>query len=244
MKALVFAAGLGTRLRPLTDSIPKALVSVGGVPMLERVILKLKACGIDAFVVNTCHFAGKIEEFLASRQDFGVHIDLSFEPGGPYETGGGIKFARRLLGDDRFLAHNVDMLGGSDLAPLFSADDPSSLATLLVTDAEAGRYLLFDDDMCLAGWTDVRTGEVRSPYPDFDAASCRRLAFCGIHIISPEVFPLMEAWPQKFSITDFYLSVAASCRIRAAYVPGLKIVDIGSPESLARAGRMLAAGEI
>ena len=84
MKALVFAAGLGTRLRPLTDSIPKALVSVGGVPMLERVILKLKACGIDAFVVNTCHFAVKIEEFLASRQDFGVHIDLSFEPGGPY----------------------------------------------------------------------------------------------------------------------------------------------------------------
>ena len=121
MKALVFAAGLGTRLRPLTDSIPKALVSVGGVPMLERVILKLKACGIDAFVVNTCHFAVKIEEFLASRQDFGVHIDLSFEPGGPYETGGGIKFAHRLLGEDRFLAHNVDMLGGSDLAPLFSA---------------------------------------------------------------------------------------------------------------------------
>ena len=245
MKAMIFAAGLGTRLRPLTDSMPKALVPVGGIPMLQRVIVKLKAAGISGFVVNVHHFARQIEDFLAENGDFGVSVEISREPERPLETGGGIRKAEPYLGGGRFLVHNVDMLSDLDVRGFIAADRPSSLATLLVTDSEdADRYLLFDDDMCLAGWTDVRTGEVRSPYPDFDAASCRRLAFCGIHIISPEVFPLMEAWPQKFSITDFYLSVAASCRIRAAYVPGLKIVDIGSPESLVRAGRMLAAGEI
>ena len=215
MKAMIFAAGLGTRLRPLTDSMPKALVPVGGIPMLQRVIVKLKAAGISGFVVNVHHFARQIEDFLAKNGDFGVSVEISRELERPLETGGGIRKAEPYLGGGRFLVHNVDMLSDLDVRGFIAADRPSSLATLLVTDSEdADRYLLFDDSMRLAGWTNVRTGEVRSPYPDFDPSRCRRLSFCGIHIVSPEVFPLMQAWPEKFSIIDFYLSVAASHEIQ------------------------------
>ena len=239
MKAMIFAAGLGTRLRPLTDRMPKALVPVGGVPMLERVIVKLKAAGFTGFVVNVHHFASQIEDFLAENRNFGVHIDISRETAQPLETGGGIRRAEPFLKGGRFLVHNVDMLSDLDVRKFMAADDPASLATLLVTDSEdADRFLLFDDSMRLAGWTNVRTGEVRSPYPDFDPSKCRRLSFCGIHIISPEVFELMRGWPEKFSITDFYLRVAAAQEIRGVYVPDLRIIDIGSPGKLAEAERL------
>lgn len=241
MKAMIFAAGLGTRLRPLTDRMPKALVPVGGVPMLQRVIGKLKAAGFDEFVVNVHHFAPQIEAFLAENRNFGVHIDISRETDRPLETGGGIRRAEAFLKGGRFLVHNVDILSDLDVGKFIAADDPSSLATLLVTDSEdADRFLLFDDEMRLAGWTNVRTGEVKSPYPDFDPSRCRRLSFCGIHVISPEVFGLMRGWPEKFSIIDFYLSVAAARKIRAVYAPGLKIIDIGSPEKLAEADRIIS----
>lgn len=240
MKAMIFAAGLGTRLRPLTDSMPKALVPVGGIPMLQRVIVKLKAAGISGFVVNVHHFARQIEDFLAENGDFGVSVEISRELERPLETGGGMRKAEPYLGGGRFLVHNVDMLSDLDVRGFIAADRPSSLATLLVTDSEdADRYLLFDDRMRLAGWTNVRTGEVKSPYPDFDPSRCRRLSFCGIHIVSPDVFPLMQAWPEKFSIIDFYLSVAASHEIVGVCVPGLKIIDIGSPDKLAEADSLL-----
>ena len=241
MKAMIFAAGLGTRLRPLTDRMPKALVPVGGVPMLERVIGKLKAAGFTEFVVNVHHFASQIEDFLAENCNFGVHIDISRETDHPLETGGGIRRAEPFLKDGRFLVHNVDILSDLDLRGFVAADDPSSLATLLVTDSEdTDRFLLFDDAMCLAGWINVRTGEVKSPYPDFDPSKYRRLSFCGIHVISPEVFELMRAWPEKFSIIDFYLNMAATRKIRAVYAPGLKVIDIGSPEKLAEADRIIS----
>lgn len=243
MKAMIFAAGLGTRLRPLTDTMPKALVPVGGVPMLRRVIEKLKAAGIDEFVVNVHHFAGQIEDYLASNGDFGVHIDISRETERPLETGGGIRRAEPFLKGGRFLVHNVDMLSDLDVRRFLAADSPSALATLLVTDSDdADRFLLFDDGLRLAGWTNIRTGEVKSPYPDFDPSRCRRLSFCGVHVVSPEVFPLMRPWPEKFSIIDFYLSVAAEHEIRAVYAPGLKIIDIGSPEKLSEAEGLFAPG--
>ena len=243
MKAMIFAAGLGTRLRPLTDRMPKALVPVGGVPMLERVIEKLKAAGFTEFVVNVHHFASQIEDFLAENRNFGVHIDISRETDHPLETGGGIRRAEPFLKEGRFLVHNVDILSDLDVKKFIAADDPSSLATLLVTDSEdTDRFLLFDDAMCLAGWTNVRTGEVKSPYTDFDPLKYRRLSFCGIHVISPEVFELMRGWPEKFSIIDFYLNMAAAHEIRGVYVPDLRIIDIGSPEKLEEAGRSLAAG--
>ena len=177
MKAMIFAAGLGTRLRPLTDRMPKALVPVAGVPMLQRVLCKLRDAGIDSFVVNVHHFAEQIEDFLAENGNFGVPVAISREEGEPLETGGGIKHAAPLLAspEGRFLVHNVDILSNLDVRRLLAQDAPENLATLLLIDAPADRYLLFDDEMRLAGWTNVRTGEVKSPYlPDFDPAHYHR----------------------------------------------------------------------
>lgn len=237
MKALIFAAGLGTRLRPITDTLPKALVPVAGVPMLERVLCKLRDAGIDAFVVNVHHFAEQIEAFL-SENVFGVPVAVSREEREPLETGGGIRHAAPLLAspEGRFLVHNADILSNLDINWFLEQDAPENLATLLLVDAPADRYLLFDDDMRLAGWTNVRTGEVKSPYlPDFDPAQCRRYSFCGIHIVSEAVFEKMAAWPEKFSIIDFYLSECAGGTIRGVVAPDLHLIDIGSPEKLAEA---------
>ena len=237
MKAMVFAAGLGTRLRPLTDTMPKALVPVRGVPMLGRVLAKLRGAGIDAFVVNVHHFAEQIEQYL-SENDFGAPVAVSREPGEPLETGGGIKHAAPLLAspEGRFLVHNVDILSDLDVRWLLAQDAPENLATLLLVDAPADRYLLFDEDMRLAGWTNVRTGEVKSPYlPDFDPSRYRRYSFCGIHIVSEAVFAMMASWPEKFSIIDFYLQACATGTIRGVVAPDLQLIDIGSPEKLAEA---------
>ena len=242
MKALIFAAGLGTRLRPITDTMPKALVPVGGVPMLERVLCKLRDAGIDSFVVNVHHFAEQIEAFLASH-DFGVPVAISREEREPLETGGGIRHAAPLLAlpEGRFLVHNVDILSNLDIRWLLAQDDPANLATLLLIDAPADRYLLFDEEMRLVGWTNVRTGEVKSPFlPDFDPARYRRYSFCGIHIVSEAVFEKMAAWPEKFSIIDFYLSECAAGSIRGVVAPELRLIDIGSPEKLAEANNSVS----
>ena len=246
MKALIFAAGLGTRLRPITDTMPKALVPVGGVPMLERVIRRLASAGIDEFVVNAFHFKEKIVEFVGAG-GLGVHVSVSVEDGAePLETGGGIRHAAPLLttdtGDGRFLVHNADILSNLDIRWLISQDRPSSLATLVVNRLEADRYLLFDDDMRLAGWTNVRTGEVRSPYSDFDPSKYHRYSFSGIHIISERMFGLMAEWPERFGIMDFYLSVAARQPIYGVLAEDLRLIDIGSPEKLAEAETAVESG--
>ena len=240
MKALIFAAGLGTRLRPLTDTMPKALVPVAGEPMLQRVLCKLRDAGLGPFVVNVHHFAPMIEDFLAENGNFGAEVAISREEREPLETGGGIRHAAPLLGEGRFLVHNVDILSDLDVAWFLEQDDPDALATLLLIDAPADRYLLFDDEMRLVGWTNVRTGEVKSPYlPDFDPANYRRYSFCGIHIVSPAVFDKMACWPEKFSIIDFYLQQAAESKIRGVVAPDLHLIDIGSPEKLAEANRLI-----
>ena len=242
MKAMIFAAGLGTRLRPLTDSMPKALVPVGGIPMLQRVIVKLKAAGISGFVVNVHHFARQIEDFLAENGNFGVSVEISRELERPLETGGGIRKAEPYLGGGRFLVHNVDMLSDLDVRAFIAADRPSSLATLLVTDSdEADRYLLFDGDMRLAGWMNASTGEVRSPYSGLDPDSCRKFAFAGIHILSHKVFSLFGklGFGERFSIVDFYLRAAADYPVYGAVQPGLGLIDVGKPESLSVAGDFL-----
>lgn len=235
MKALVFAAGLGTRLRPITNTIPKALVPVGGVPMLERIVCKMRDAGMSGCVVNAFHFADKIVSFLGSR-DFGIPTTVSLESGEePLETGGGIKHAAPLLRGGRFLVHNVDILSDLDISWFLSQDRPESLATLLLVDKEADRYLLFDDDMRLVGWTNVTTGEVKSPFPDFDPSKYRRYSFCGIHIVSDGVFDLMEDWPDRFSVIDFYLKSAATHPIFGVVAADLNLIDIGSPAKLAEA---------
>lgn len=245
MKALIFAAGLGTRLRPLTDKMPKALVPVAGAPMLERVICKLREAGLGPFVVNVHHFAEQIEEYLAGNGNFGAQLAISRETAEPLETGGGIKHAAPLLASEegRFLVHNVDILSDLDLSWFLEQDEPENLATLLLTDAPAYRYLLFDEQMRLAGWTNVLTGEIKSPYlPDFDPSLYRHYSFCGIHIVSDAVFEKMAAWPDKFSIIDFYLSECAAGKIRGVVAKDLSLIDIGSPAKLEEAGRAVEAG--
>lgn len=238
MKAMIFAAGLGTRLRPITDTKPKALVEVAGVPMLERVIRKVAAAGIRSIVINTHHFSSQIRDFLDSRDNFGLDISLSDEQPEALETGGAIRRAAPLLGGEgSFLIHNADILSDLDLPSFIRGERPGALATLLVSSRDTTRYLLFDDDMRLAGWTDTRTGEVRSPYRDFRPENCRRLSFAGIHILSEAALPLMTDWPEKFSIMDFYLHYAAEYPIAGLEKPGLRLIDVGSPERLGEACR-------
>lgn len=233
MKALVFAAGLGTRLKPLTDTMPKALVPVSGVPLLERVMTKLIAAGYDDIVINVHHFADMIRDFVAAHDNFGVRVAFSDETDLLRETGGGIRHAAPLLaGDEPFLVHNVDIISNLDLAWFRAQHREGDLATILVSDRPTQRYFLFDEAGLLVGWTNIATGEVRSPYAGIDPDCCTRLAFSGIHYISPAIFPLMRDWPEKFGIVDFYLSVCRTHAVRAAVMPGLELHDVGKLSEL------------
>ena len=239
MKALIFAAGLGTRLKPLTDTMPKAMVPVQGEPLLVHVLRKLKQAGCKEAVVNVHHFADQISDYLATH-DFGLSVSISDERDELLETGGGIKKAAHLLGSSEpFLVHNVDILSNLDLAAFYALHKPERLATLLVSERETQRYLLFNAENRLVGWTNIKTGEVKSPYADLDVSACQKLAFAGIHVISPAIFPLMESWQGQFSIIDFYLSVAASSLIIGEKVPNLQLVDVGKMDSLEQADAFL-----
>lgn len=176
MQAMIFAAGKGTRLKPLTDTMPKALVEVGGQPLIEQVILKMKAAGFTHLVINVHHFANQIIDFLRAHDNFGLDIQISDETDGLLETGGGIKKAGPLFRKDcPILIHNVDILSNVDLRKFYSlapsmmtGDDASSHrevgATLLVSWRVTQRYMIFDQDMLLVGWIHLGTGEVKSPY--------------------------------------------------------------------------------
>ena len=236
MKAMIFAAGLGTRLKPITDTLPKALVPVGGEPLLAHVIRKLVSAGYDHLVVNVHHFPDQIIGYL-QQHDFGVPIDISDERDGLLETGGGVAHARPFLEGEPFLVHNVDILSNLDLAWFRAQHRPDALATLLVSERETSRYLLFREDGRLAGWTNVTTREVRSPYPDLDPSACRRLAFSGIHYMGAGIFQAMDAlgMPARFPIMDFYLKACDRYPIYAAIPPFLRLLDVGKQDTLAAA---------
>lgn len=236
-KAMIFAAGMGTRLKPLTDFIPKALVPVGGKPLLQIQLEKLQRVGFDDVVVNIHHHADQIEHWCRGRG----RIALSNEREKLLETGGGIRHAAPLLvGTDRFLIHNVDILSNVDLEA-FWQHGATSDATLLVSERDTQRYLLFDDDMRLVGWTNVQTGEVKSPYKNLDVSSCNKLAFAGIHQMRTSLIADMEGWPEKFSIIDFYLQSCAQRVIRGYVQPGLRLLDVGKQDTLALAEAFLEA---
>ncbi len=231
MKAMIFAAGLGTRLKPLTDHMPKALVPVDGRPLLQIVLQKLRRAGFDDIVINVHHFADMIETWCQSE----TGIRLSDERQELLETGGGIKHARPLLQDcQRFLIHNVDILSNVNLEAFMQAGEKHE-ATLLVSQRDTQRYLLFDNDMRLVGWTNLKTGEVKSPYPGLNVDECQRFAFAGIHQMSTSLFPLMDEWPAKFSIIDFYLAVCAQHPIYGYIQPDLRLMDVGKLDTLAEA---------
>lgn len=241
MKAMIFAAGLGTRLKPLTDRMPKALVPVAGKPLLEHVILKLRAAGFNEIVVNVHHFADQIIGFLEAKHRFGIRIEVSDERGQLLDTGGGVRRAAPFFDDGApFLVHNVDILSDLDLGALYRHHlrrDP--LATLVVSQRHTSRYLLFTPEGRLRGWLNERTGETKppalSPTPDL-----HKLAFAGIHVMSPRVFALMDEWPEVFPIMDFYLAQAATQRIEGYVPPAFHMLDVGKLDTLHEAETFVA----
>lgn len=240
MNAFIFAAGLGTRLKPLTDTMPKALVPVGGKPLLAHVIEKLKAAGCKKIVINIHHFGDMIIDYVNSQNNFGVEILFSDERQMLLETGGAIKHAVDLLGDEPFLIHNVDILSNVDLKALIAAHSESgSAATLLVSKRNSSRALLFNSEGNLTAWTNKNTGEVKTPYENVEIARLEEFAFSGIHIFSPRLFKYFGAYPEKFSIIDFYLNTCKDENIKAYTQKGLQLLDVGKLDSLERAEKFV-----
>lgn len=233
MKAFIFAAGLGTRLRPLTLDRPKALVEVAGKTMLERTFDTLKEAGFTDFVVNVHHFADQIVEYLEKHGNFGCNVAISDERALLLDTGGAIAAARDLLGDKPFLVHNVDIVSNLDIRSFVSEGLDGALARLVVSDRQSSRKLLFNAEDCLCGWHNLKTGETKGPAVSEPEIVSRELAFSGIHMISPEVFDLMEKWPARFSIIDFYLAMSFSRSIKACVPSDLSLKDLGTPEAVA-----------
>lgn len=242
MRAMIFAAGLGTRLKPLTDTLPKALVPLCGRPLIEHVSRKLLSAGIDDIVVNVHHFADDIERWI-SEQDW-IRIKVSDERKQLLETGGAVLHARHLLEDDDILIHNVDIISDLDLKWFMSEHREDSFATLLVSDRPSSRYLLFEpQSMRLVGWTNIKTGEMKLAGPWVNPEKCRKLAFSGIHILSKHVLSAMETYAMnngmyiatdtpRFPIMDFYLDM---CHVRTIFgveARNLHLVDVGKLDTL------------
>lgn len=241
---MIFAAGIGSRLKPLTDNMPKALIPVNGKPMLEHVILKLKAFGFDQIVINIHHLGEQIIDFLKANNNFGIQIFISDEKDYLLDTGGGLKKAQQFLqGDEPFLIHNADIISDIDLKKLYDSHlENNPLATLLVSQRETSRYLLFDKSNKLCGWRNRETGEIKSFYPYFDPSHYQEYAFGGIHVLSPQIFDWLQEWTGRFSIINFYLSVCAKTNIRAYVAENLHLLDIGKPETLAQAEEWMKTG--
>ena len=242
MNALILAAGLGTRLGALTSDRPKALVQVEGRTMLEHQLRHLQTAGFDRFVINIHHFAPKVKAFLEDHNNFGLDIRLSDETDLLLDTGGGIRKAMRMFDNEEpVLVHNVDIFSGVDLKALYCGHVESGAdATLVVAERSTSRYLYFDDGSMLRGWSNEKTGQVRSPYSGFDKTAFLPRAFQGIHVVSRSLLPLLDEIAEpKFSITDFYVDNAARLRLRSVLSDHTNWVDAGKPESLERAAQII-----
>lgn len=249
MKAMIFAAGLGTRLRPLTNDRPKALVALAGQTLLERAVRAVAAAGCASIVVNIHHIAPLMREAIDRlRPAVDAELLVSDESDLVLETGGGILAARDLLeGDEPILVHNVDIVTRNlDLNAMIDSHRKSgAMATLLVKDRPTRRYFLFDDDNRLGGWTNIETGELRPASLDGDrAAAMHRLAFGGIHVLAPSIFDQLEQYRAThgpvFSIANFYVEHSDRCFFHG-YIPTRDYdwFDVGSPETLQRAASAL-----
>jgi len=237
MKAMILAAGLGTRLKPFTNDRPKALVEVGGKTLLEHTINKLAENGFDEIVVNTHHFSQMLISFIQSK-DFGAKILISDETERLLDTGGGIfNAAHYFEGDSPFLVHNVDVLTDIDLNLLYTTHAGSnSLVTLAVGKRESSRVFLFDDEMKLAGWKNKLTN--KQIIPDNNRRPLTEFAFAGIHVINPEIFKLIKT-TGAFSIIDTYLNLCNKYTIKGYDVSSNFVLDVGKPDSLTAAEEYL-----
>lgn len=239
---MIFAAGLGTRLRPLTDNMPKAMVPVAGKPMLQRVIENLAQHGCHDIVVNIHHFGQQIIDFLDQNDNFGQNIIISDERDLLLDTGGGILAARQWLDDGTpFIVHNADILTTLDITAMYKHHCASNAdATLLVKSRNTQRYLLFDGDNQLKGWINKKTGKTRPSDIDATNHGLHEFAFGGLHILSPSIFNALESFSTepKFSITNpFYIDKCRELKIQGYNPQDYDWFDIGSPETLALANQ-------
>ena len=251
MRAMIFAAGLGTRLKPLTDTLPKALVPLAGKTLLQWQIERLKAAGITDIVVNVHHFPDMIINYLRDNDNFGCRIAVSDERDMLLETGGGLRKAKSLLlgigsresgnNDEPILICNVDILSNIDLPTLLQAYNPEEMGVVVVSPRDTQRYLLFDETNRLCGWTNIATGEVR---PASLAASPKsliasQLAFSGMQVLNPRIFDVMDKVVaekgDKFSLIDLYLSIAEKEILRAFIPENYRMMDVGKINQLSEA---------
>lgn len=258
---MIFAAGLGTRLKPITDTLPKALVPVGGRPLIQHILEKLSSVRdaggnplIDGFVVNVHHFSNKIIDWISSEYSGNLPIAVSDESALLLETGGAVHHARRYLdGCDRFLIHNVDIFSNADLGWFASQVRPESLATLLVSERETSRFLLFrPEDMSLVGWHNTGTGDCHLADPSLRIEDCRALGFSGIHIMSDKVFDLMDLYIKekglpadevngtRFPIMNFYMWASTRMPIHGVVAQNLEFLDVGKIDTLELAEKAVA----
>ena len=250
---MIFAAGLGTRLKPLTDTLPKALVPLAGKTLLQWQIEQLKAAGITDIVVNVHHFPDMIINYLKENDNFGCNIQVSDEREMLLETGGGLRKAQekfRSLGvqefrssEDGILICNVDILSNIDIPTLLKAYNPEEMGVVVVSKRDTQRYLLFDEENRLCGWTNIATGELRGPIADSISPIANQpthpLAFSGMQVLSPRIFDCMsdivEQKGEKFSLIDLYLNIAQK-EILRAYIPeNYRMMDVGKINQLSEA---------
>ena len=232
MKALIFAAGKGTRLKPFTDHHPKALAKVNDVPLLERNIKYLQSFGINDFVINVHHFGDQIVDFLKINNNFNAKIEISDESEELLETGGGLVFARRFLdhGED-FIIMNADILTEININDLVEYHKRmKDFATLAVSDRESSRKLLFNDDFVLRGWLNVQTGEQR--LAEFNKGF-KAFAFSGVHCINPVIFNKIKR-TGKFSVMEEYLDLMQTEHIHGFLHQSI-LIDVGRPQSVLEA---------
>ena len=231
MKALIFAAGLGTRLKPLTDIKPKALVEVNGITLLEHTINKLKNAAVDEIIVNVHHFADQIKTFLKLKNYFNINIEISDESEQLLDTGGGLKKASWFFNDNKaFFVYNVDVISDINLRELYQYHiNNNSLATLAVKHRETSRYFLFDQALQLCGWKNIKTNEVK--ISNESAKNLTPLAFSGIQLVNPDIFKLIIE-TGKFSLTETYLSLAKHNKISGYRHDNDFWLDLGKAEMI------------
>jgi MurNAc alpha-1-phosphate uridylyltransferase len=237
VKAMIFAAGLGTRFKPWTDSHPKALALVNGKSLLQRNIEYLRQYEIRDVVVNIHHFPEQVKEEIEKNKGWGSNVMISDESDELLETGGGLLKAKSFLSDDSFLTINVDILTDVNLKYFLAKhQQENSLITVAVSDRKTSRYLLFNKYNRLVGWRNTKTGEEKIA---IHAKDMFEKAYSGLAIFEPSVFDLIP-FTGKFSLIDVYLALAPENKIAGFDHSGEKIIDVGKPESVASAEQMFA----
>lgn len=230
MKAMLLAAGLGTRLKPFTDSHPKALVTIKNKSLLQRNIEYLSSAGITDVIINVHHFADQISGLIKKNNGFGSKVSISDETNEVLETGGGLMKAKSFFENSQpFVLMNVDVLTDLNISKMIDQHiSTKALATLAVTNRKTTRYFLFDDLQTLCGWKNIKTGEQKISK---EAGKYFQKAFSGIHIISPEIFSLIKM-KGKFSMIDVYLTLCKTHTITGFDHSTSKFIDVGKPESI------------